>query len=288
MSANPLQTSTALTVLGVLLGFAAVGAVDAATGIDVRVTSLYFLPLAVAGWRFGRRGAALASLLAVMTWMTAQYFGGAQRWSAWVWGINFFTQSIAFITVGMLVAQLAARLEDEASVARHDLLTGLPNRRALFEKAAVVLALCRRQEVAVSLAFLDLDNFKQVNDRLGHECGDDVLRTFASLLESTTRASDLPARLGGDEFVLLMPHTRRDEALVLVQRIRSRFTEDARVAQTGVTVSAGLLTEDPAASTLEELLRQADSALYRGKLSGKNRVTLVEVSYVPNSASTAG
>ncbi len=100
----------------------------------------------------------------------------------------------------------------------------------------------------------DLDNFKQVNDRLGHERGDEVLRAFAAVLASTPRASDVAARLGGDEFVLLMPHTRFDEALALVERIRSRFAADARVAQTGTTVSVGLLSEDPASSTIEELL----------------------------------
>lgn len=274
MRAYRLQPSKPLAALGVVLGLLAVGAVDAATGIDVRVLSLYFVPLALAGWRLGRPGAVLASLLAVTVWMAAQYFGGAQRWSAWIWGVNLVTQTAAFVTVGMPVALLAERLEAEASLGRRDMLTGLPNRRALLEEAAVVLPLCGRHANAVSLALLDLDNFKQVNDRLGHERGDDVLRAFAAVLASTPRASDVAARLGGDEFVLLMPHTRRDEALALVQRVRSRFAADARVARTGVTVSVGLLTEDPAASTLEALLRRADAALYDGKLGGKDRVTI--------------
>jgi diguanylate cyclase (GGDEF)-like protein len=261
--------------------------VDVATGIDVRVVSLYFVPLALAGWQLGRRAAALASLLAVTVWMAAQYFNGAHRWSAWIWGANFVTQTLAFLTVSLLVALLAERLEAEASLGRRDELTGMPNRRALLEEAAVVLPLCRRHGNAVSLAFLDLDNFKQVNDSLGHERGDDVLRAFAAVLTSTPRASDVAARVGGDEFVLLMPHTRRAEALALVQRIRSRFAADARVAQTGVTVSAGLLTEDPATSTIDELLRQADAALYDGKLSGKNRVTMAEAARLPSSAPSA-
>jgi diguanylate cyclase (GGDEF)-like protein len=270
--------------LAVVLGIVAVGAVDAATGIDVRVVSLYFLPLAMAGWRLGRRGAVLASLLAATVWMAAQYFGGPQQWSAWIWGANLVTQTAAFVTVGILVALLAERLEAEASLGRRDVLTGLPNRRALFEEAAIVLPLCRRHDNAVSLAFLDLDNFKQVNDRLGHERGDEVLRAFATVLASTPRASDVAARLGGDEFVLLMPHTRRDEALALVDRIRSRFAADARVAQTGVTVSVGLLTEDPASSTIEELLRHTDAALSDGKLGGKDRVTIAEAARLPTSA----
>lgn len=287
MRPHRLQPSKPLAALGVVLGMLAVGAVDAATGIDVRVVSLYFVPLALAGWRLGRRGAVLASLLAVTVWMATQYFGGAQRWSAWIWGANLVTQTAAFVTVAMLVALLAERLEAEASLGRRDMLTGLPNRRALLEEAAIVLPLCRRHANAVSLALLDLDNFKQVNDRLGHERGDDVLRAFAAVLASTPRASDIAARLGGDEFVLLMPHTRRDEALALVQRVRSRFAADARAAQTGVTVSVGLLTEDPAASTLDVLLRHADAALYDGKLGGKDRVTIVEAARPPTSAPAA-
>lgn len=270
-----------------MLGIAVVGALDAATGIDIRIASVYFVPLALAGWRLGRRGAVLASLLAAAVWLTAQYYGGAQPWSAWIWGANLVTQTAAFVTVGMLVALLAERLEAEASLSRKDVLTGLPNWRALFEEAAVLLPLCRRHDSPVSLAFLDLDNFKQVNDRLGHDRGDEVLQTFAAVLASTPRPSDIAARLGGDEFVLLMPHTRRDEALALVQRIRSRFAADARVAKTGVTVSVGLLAEDPANLTLDELLSHADAALYDGKLGGKDRVSIVEAARVHTGASGA-
>lgn len=284
MRRHRLPPSKPLAALGVALGIVAVGAVDAATGIDVRVGSLYFVPLALAGWRLGRRGAVLAGLWAVTAWMAAQYVGGAHHWSPWIWGANLVTQTAAFVTVGMLVALLAERLEAEASLGRRDVLTDLPNRRALVEEAAVVLPLCRRHHHPVSLAFLDLDNFKQVNDRLGHDRGDDVLRAFAAVLASTPRASDVAARLGGDEFVLLMPQTRRDEALALVQRIRSRFAADARVAQTGVTVSVGLLTEDPATSALDDLLRHADAGLYDGKLGGKDRVTVVEAVRPPTRA----
>lgn len=280
MRPHRLQPSKPLAALGVVFGIAVVGALDAATGIDVRIGSLYFVPLALAGWRLGRQGAVLASLLAASAWLAAQYFGGAQHWSALIWGANLVTQTAAFVTIGMLVALLAERLDAEASLSRQDVLTGLPNRRALIEEAAVLLPLCRRHGTAVSLAFLDLDNFKQVNDRFGHDRGDDVLQAFAAVLASTPRSSDIAARLGGDEFVLLMPHTSRDEALALVQRIRSRFAADARVAQTGVTVSVGLLTEDPANLTLDELLSHADAALHDGKLGGKDRVSIVEAARV--------
>ncbi len=273
-----------MAAFGVLLGILAVGAVDAAVGVSVSVSSLYFIPLALAGWTLGRRGALLASLLAVMAWMHAQYVGGGQQWAAWMWSVSLATQAAGFITVGMLVAVLAERLQAEALLGRRDTLTGLPNRRALVEEAALLLPLCRRHGDAVSLAFIDVDDFKQVNDRFGHDRGDEVLRVLGAVLAMAPRASDIAARLGGDEFVLLMPRTSLAEALALVQRIRSGFAEDTVTTQIGVTVSVGLLTEDPASSPLDELLRRADAALHDAKVDGKNRLDIVEMARSPRSA----
>jgi diguanylate cyclase (GGDEF)-like protein len=151
------------------------------------------------------------------------------------------------------------------------------NHRAFYERLAADLARVRRHGAALSVAMIDVDRFKLVNDVGGHEAGDEMLVRVARCLSSATRTEDLLARVGGDEFAWILPETGAEEALLAVQRAR------AAMAATGAelpraTLSAGICdtrhTTDPA-----ELVRLADRALYASKEHGRDQVQL----YVPAS-----
>ena len=158
--------------------------------------------------------------------------------------------------------------------AHRDALTGIPNRLAFEERARLELSRARRQRSALSLAVLDIDHFKRINDRYGHQAGDKVLRFLADLGQRRVRATDLFARYGGEEFVLLLPDTDLERAVALGETLRRQVEQaqfnykDNRVA---VTVSVGVSTWRTDA-TLDVLFESADAALYRAKAEGRNRV----------------
>jgi len=179
---------------------------------------------------------------------------------------------------GSVAARIEAHLRPEASSDRegaHDPLTGLSNRSLFKEWFDRTRALTSRSKQALSLAILDLDGFKSVNDSYGHAMGDEVLRRLADLLKRTLRASDHVGRWGGEEFVVLLPHTAKEGAVVALEKAlaalrRIRFeTADGRSFE--VTYSAGVVDVGEG-RTLDESVAQADRFLYLAKAAGRNRV----------------
>lgn len=167
------------------------------------------------------------------------------------------------------------RLEEElAWQAYHDPLTGLPNRRLFLDRLDGALARARRSGQRVALLFIDLDEFKSVNDRFGHRGGDDVLMAVAQRLLGAVRPGDTVARLAGDEFtVLLEGLPGLDEAVAVAKRIEETLAYPASVSGTPVTISAsiGIAINEPGRSTLDDLLRSADLAMYDAKRQGRAR-----------------
>jgi len=170
--------------------------------------------------------------------------------------------------VGLAISNADAwdRLERQAST---DPLTGIANRRAFDERLSAEVARAQRYQRDLSLALIDLDHFKAVNDLHGHPAGDRVLVGFAQLLNAHSREGELVARTGGEEFAWLMPETDHDAAHAAASRLREAF-ESTPFGNVGkVTISAGICSNTQA-QTVEELLRFADQALYSAKQGGRN------------------
>jgi diguanylate cyclase len=149
---------------------------------------------------------------------------------------------------------------------RTDPLTGLSNRRAFDDALTAQFALMSRYETPFSLAILDIDNFKQINDREGHLRGDRILQELAALLDECARETDLVARYGGEEFVIIMPQTDLEGACVFGERLRRKVQQ-----QLTITISGGLAMAMDG-DTRDSLLTRADSALYEAKANGRNAV----------------
>lgn len=174
------------------------------------------------------------------------------------------------------IRQLEASKAALAIQATTDPLTGLRNRRSFFEKAEDQVALYRRYKSELSIMMIDIDHFKKINDTLGHDAGDEVLKHLANVLTAMVRQVDILARLGGEEFAVLLPDTKRLGAAVLAERTRSAIEkspfryhgqEIALSASIGV---ASISTEG--VSTIGELVRIADHRLYLAKDCGRNRI----------------
>lgn len=189
-------------------------------------------------------------------------------------GLAFLVFAVLFLSV---VADRMARLRVAAST---DPLTGLPNRAGLFERIRVELARSQRSNRSLALAVLDLDRFKEFNDRFGHLAGDRLLIAAGERLAESVRTSDLAVRFGGEEFVLLLPEISAEEAMRCCERIRDSV-RGIRVfgAEAGATISIGVAVHEPKGDpppSEAALLRMADGALYRAKALGRDRVFMAE------------
>jgi diguanylate cyclase (GGDEF)-like protein len=168
-----------------------------------------------------------------------------------------------------------------AHMALHDPLTELPNRALFLDRLGVALDRSRRTNTRVGVLFLDVDNFKHINDSYGHEAGDAVLVGLAERLRAMLRPMDTVARFGGDEFTFLFEDLATDREIVLIaERIRRATSRPIRLIDTeaSVTVSMGIATVDDPSVTPESVLREADAAMYRAKELGRSRYELYDES----------
>jgi diguanylate cyclase (GGDEF)-like protein len=263
----------AFPLLAVLL----LGVGDAVTGSDVSFTLLYLLPIAFGTWFVGPRYGIALSVLASLSSAAADVAARAGEpltTAVLVW--NLLVQLGVFLAVAVLLAGFRRHLETEQQLARTDALTQVSNRRAFIEAAELELERARRTDRPLTLAYVDCDDFKQVNDRLGHAAGDRLLAVVAQTLRGSTRAVDAVARLGGDEFGLLLPETDSPTAEALLGRLRATLAAAMTLHgwKLGFSMGAATFVRPPA--SVDTLLAKADELMYRAKRGGKGAVCTAE------------
>ncbi len=248
-------------------------------------TDVFLIPVAAVGWLTRSRGygyvaalaAASASVVVTLSGPTAATPG-----SAVIAGLARLV--LYLIVLSLLTAMRHMQLAHELD-ARTDPLTRLDNARAFRDLAEAELERSRRYRHELSLAYLDIDDFKAVNDAAGHAEGDRVLREVSHVLRSGVRSVDTVARLGGDEFAVLMPETSAAEARDVLERLRSQLARLRTAAGESVCFSIGLVTFDRPPGSLEELLGAGDDLMYHAKRNGKDRVEQAELAGAVSQAS---
>jgi diguanylate cyclase (GGDEF)-like protein len=277
-----------LVALAVVAALAAVGLLDYVTGPWVSFALFYVAPVLGAAWWLGRGPALLAALTAGVAWFEAEawgYRGEPTRSLMW----NSMSRLAMLIAMAAMVvriredrrrlkevnARLSHLLDAEEKLARTDALTGLPNRRAFLERVSDELARAKRSRNPVCIAYIDIDNFKRINDDKGHVEGDAFLKQVSRAIRETIRASDVAARLGGDEFAVLFTDAQRAAVEPLARRLLSR-TQALGERHPGLDVGAsvGMAWFDAAPDSAELLLDRADGAMYEAKSAGKHRFAL--------------
>jgi diguanylate cyclase (GGDEF)-like protein len=172
--------------------------------------------------------------------------------------------------------QLQAKNRELEEMAITDPLTGLPNRRAIDSWATRQLSAASRHDFPIWVVIADLDHFKAINDTHGHDVGDIVLKSFAEVLTSNTRRSNICARLGGEEFLVMITHVAKESVMVGMERIRKQFeTKKFTIAGTtfGATASFGIASfQGTISPDFKVLVKRADEALYSAKSKGRNRI----------------
>jgi diguanylate cyclase (GGDEF)-like protein len=252
-------------VLVILLGI-----VDYLTGPDISFLIFYLVPVSLAAWFGGRPAGALIALLSAATWFLADVTTQAPSVHSFIPFWNGIGNLGFFLVVAYMISALRAVLEREKASARTDFLTGILNRRPFFEAADIEINRARRYQRPLTIAYMDLDNFKLVNDLFGHDVGDTLLRSVAETMKNNIRKIDLIGRMGGDEFVLLLPETGYEPARTVIRKIQERLLEVARKHGWPVTFSIGAVTFVDSPATVDEMIRMADHLMCAVKKSGKN------------------
>jgi diguanylate cyclase (GGDEF)-like protein len=242
--------------------------------------NLYLLPIVFSAVTLGKTTTSLQVLLIVSLYLHAAHAVLGEAFFSY----DTFSHALFDIAPFVLVAYITALLSADMIAARNfikqlsetDDLTGLPNMRAFGRAVRREKARSEREKSQFSIVMMDADNMKSINDRFGHEAGNELMRHMAGAIQRILRASDMVARYGGDEFVVLLPNTGPEEARQTAERLRSSIANmsfDAGGAGVGTTASVGYATYPDTARELDILLAQADHAMYASKEAGRDRVS---------------
>ncbi len=251
------------------------------------VFEAYFLAIAVTCLRYDVRLCLLAGILAVAQYLSVVVLAtglydlddladGIVRYGRFEWS-SVISRLILLGIASLLSAVIVLRVRALRRLSATDRMTGLFNRGHFDERLEAELSRAQRLQQPLSVVMLDVDRFKEFNDRYGHAAGDVGLRTIAERIRGMTRRSDLVARYGGEEFVFVMPDTGADVAFDKLEQIRQAIealdiTLPRGQGTARLTVSAGIATSPADGAAADELLDEADARLFRAKAAGRNRV----------------
>ncbi len=257
-----------LVTIAVLLT-ALIGLVDYRTGPDLSFGSFYLLPVVLCAWWGGVPHGIFLALAGAITWHAVDHIENpAIPLAAAVWNglVRFGTLTLT----SSLISRLRASIRRERMLARTDPLTGAANARTFYE--AATLEQTRREPQPLTLAYFDLDNFKQLNDRLGHAAGDEALVQVVRIIRAALRKADLLARLGGDEFALLLPDMAAPAAAELLFRVQGALEREMVRRGWPVTLSIGAITFLGPRLEVDTMLQRVDTLMYDAKRKGKGRI----------------
>ena len=253
--------------------------IDYVTGPDFSFVVFYLFPVFLVTWFAGKQAGIAISLMSGIAWFVADVLTATADVRGAIPYLNLVTKLGFFLVVNFTISSLKVSLEREREMARTDYLTRVANSRYFAEIASNEIKRAGRYLHPFTVAYLDIDDFKSVNDRWGHSTGDQLLALVADTIRSNIRATDSIARLGGDEFVFLLPETGYDAASVVIQKVNQSL--QAAMGRKGwpVTFSIGVVTFRTPPDSVDGMIRVADAFMYSVKHSGKNRIQHREIEY---------
>jgi diguanylate cyclase (GGDEF)-like protein len=263
---KPLPLLVGLLLIGV------VGWLDYLTGYELSFSLFYLVPIALVAWAAGGRLGYAASALSALVWTFVDIQSGHQYSQPTALAWNAAIRLGFFVIVVYLLTQVRVLLDHERELVRSDYLTGAVSSRYFEVLLQAEIDRSARSKLPFTLAYIDVDNFKSINDRLGHHIGDQLLRLLVNAMTARLRKSDAVARLGGDEFGILLPGAGPAAAVTVVARTQSDMMAQMSKRNWPVTVSIGAVTFVVPPPTADEAIRLADELMYSVKRADKNGI----------------
>jgi diguanylate cyclase (GGDEF)-like protein len=250
--------------------------IDFYTGHQWSFSIFYLFPIMWITWQTGKTGGIIYSVLSAFAWLEADLLAQHLYDNAIIPYWNALMRLGMFIIITLILSALKRSLENEKFNSRTDHLTKMANSKAFMEILQQEADRGRRYERQFSIAYVDVDNFKEVNDRWGHQAGDALLQKIANLLRSAVRQTDHVGRMGGDEFCILFPETDQKNAEEVLGRlmIDLEFMSDSGKYPIGFSIGCVTFINIP--HSIDEIIQKADDLMYEVKKHGKNRVRYSE------------
>jgi diguanylate cyclase (GGDEF)-like protein len=270
---KPIKVVIAFTLISVI------GITDYLTGYELAFSLFYVVPIALITWTAGKQLGLLTSLAGAIVWLGADIVSGNTYSNQFIPIWNTLIRFSFFVLITLLLSALESATERERAVARLDYLTGAINSRFFYELIQMELDRLRRYKHPFTLAYIDLDNFKSVNDQFGHPVGDEALCTIVRTAQIHLRRTDVVGRLGGDEFGILLPETNQESARVALIKLRNKLLEVMRENNWPITFSIGVIScSDCEPNTVDELMKLVDELMYSVKRESKDAIQYADYS----------
>lgn len=249
----------------------AVGAIDALIPNIYNFGFLYLLAIAFTTWFAGKHAGIIMALGCTALWAVDRYNGDIV---AYAW--NMLSALSIFYIVSMLLTRMRKMWEIERNLSCKDSLTGAMNRRAFAALAEYEMQRAQRECSPLSIAYIDIDDFKKVNDRYGHAKGDVLLKDVVACLAHNIRKTDVLARMGGDEFTVMFPATDQKSVKVVMQKVTEELNQLSKCNNWPTTFSIGVMTCTNGGCALDEIIASADKLMYEVKNTGKNNISYAQ------------
>ena len=263
--------STILLTIFCFIFASAIGVIRYLTGPELALSLFYLFPVGLATWYGGRWVGVFIALMSALSWLAADIMMLDSFSNFLIPYINETFRLVVFLIVTYIVFKLKNTLENHKELAGTDPLTSVANRRAFFDLANQELNKARRNQTSISVLYMDIDNFKHINDHFGHHIGDRLLRSVAKTIKKNIRAIDVIARFGGDEFGILLAETGAGPAALVARKLKEKLMELAQNNEWPVTFSTGVVTFESIPASVAEMIDAADAQMYLAKRHGKNR-----------------
>ena len=248
------------------------GVVDYFTGFELSISFFYLIPVTMTAWAISRNAGLAYSVLCATVWLISNLISGQTFLNLFVGVWNTLILFGFYAIVAILLTELRQSLEEEQLLANIDPLTGAMNRRSfndIAEKKMIVSEVNRRP---YTVAYIDLDHLKTINDEHGHATGDLVLKTVVDTIRKQIRNGDLLARLGGDEFAILLTDMDEADAKRIVPRLQLALLKQMKTNEWEITFSIGVLTFLTMPASADSMVSLANALMYEVKTDGRNAI----------------
>ncbi len=239
---------------------------------EMTLLLIYLIPISIAAWFCGIYYGIVIAILCSMSWLNIFIFHKAILIFDNLIVVNSIVRVLILLSCAVLLGKLHQALLHEKVLSRIDNLTGLANAKSFLEALYKEIDRSARHERVISIIYMDIDNFKTINDNYGHDMGDKALQETAKTLNSIFRPSDTVARMGGDEFAILMPEINNESAIIAAEKLRVEFHKMSEEKKWPISLSIGVGTFSGPQRNSDKIIQFVDDLMYSAKENGKNSI----------------